>query len=83
MEYTRPAGAIAANAAERKHLEISHYPDTAGGTTQFGTRPNSAMNEIIIASIGLLVVVVGVYVYLAEKARRRSNRESRKPWEKR
>ena len=41
------------------------------------------MNEIIIASIGLLLVVVGVYVYLAEKARRRSDRESRKPWEKR
>ena len=42
------------------------------------------MNEVIIlASIGLLVVVVGIYVYRAEKARRRAHEETRNPWDKR
>ena len=47
-------------------------------------RDQQAMREIIIiASIGLLIVVVGIYVYVAEKARRRPDRESRSPWDKR
>ena len=41
------------------------------------------MNELIIASIALLVVVVGVYVFLAEKTRRKSDQVSRKPWDER
>jgi hypothetical protein len=44
-------------------------------------RDQRGMNGIIIAAIGLLVVAVGVYVFLAEKARRRSHQESRKHWE--
>ena len=48
-----------------------------------GRRDQHAMREIIIiASLGLLVVVVGIYVYLAEKARRKSDQASRRPWDK-
>jgi hypothetical protein len=47
-------------------------------------RDQHAMQDIIIiALLGLLIVAVGIYVYLAEKARRRSDRESRSPWDKR
>ena len=40
-----------------------------------------AMNEIIIASVVLLVVVVGAYVLRAEKVRRRSHEQTRNPWD--
>lgn len=38
------------------------------------------MNEVIFISIGLIVLLVGVYVYLAEKKRRALNHQTQQPW---
>jgi cbb3-type cytochrome oxidase subunit 3 len=45
-------------------------------------RNQYAMNVIIIASIVLLLVAVGVYVFRAEKKRRRAHEQTRNPWDK-
>jgi uncharacterized protein YjeT (DUF2065 family) len=39
------------------------------------------MNEIILVSLGLIVVVVGIYVFLAERARRRGISQTQQPWD--
>ena len=39
------------------------------------------MNEIILVSLGLIVVVVGIYVFLAERARRRGVGQTQQPWD--
>jgi hypothetical protein len=39
------------------------------------------MNEIILVAIGLIVVVVGTYVFLAERARRSEINRTQQPWD--
>jgi hypothetical protein len=38
------------------------------------------MNEVIFIFIGVIVLVVGIYVYLGEKKRRAANHQTQQPW---